>query len=202
MNDLNLFQVALSAWIIQDGNYSDFECDQVTRFALEFDSENGLRLLRQAPEAPSLRPLGDGFYAVEGTVSFRSRDAWVIDLGALKAFQLGKSPRRLSPGKGITGEVRLGVDPFFYYESLFKQRSMPPLIYDWKIERIEIETAPFVKSFEPGIGVVNVRDASKRRRIPIEKTDAWNDDGGHGDYLLTCRRHSIAAHRHLDDSDT
>jgi hypothetical protein len=36
----NEWQIGLSSWIIQDGNYGDFETGQVLGFALEFYSEN------------------------------------------------------------------------------------------------------------------------------------------------------------------
>ena len=38
----SVLQIGLSSWIIQDGNYGDFECHAIERFALEFYSEKGL----------------------------------------------------------------------------------------------------------------------------------------------------------------
>jgi len=84
--------------------------------------------------------------------------------------------------------IELGIDPFFYFETLSRLTGIPPLIYRWKIERILMQTAPFIESDLPVMGKVMVRDPSKLAYREIERTDAWHDDGGNGDYLLECRR--------------
>jgi len=42
--------------------------------------------------------------------------------------------------------LRLGVDPFFYFEQLCRIPSIPPLIYDWQVNAIEQDTTPYIFS--------------------------------------------------------
>ena len=49
------------------------------------------------------------------------------------------SARGIAPGVAVSGELYLGVDPYFYFERLFRTPGMPPLIYEWQIEGIAIE---------------------------------------------------------------
>jgi hypothetical protein len=88
----------------------------------------------------------------------------------------------------VSGDIYLGIDPFFYFERLYNIPGIPELIYTWKIEEIGIETAPFIEWPNPSIaGKYFIRDESKLRRVSIAQTDAWSDDDGNADYLLTCR---------------
>jgi hypothetical protein len=82
----------------------------------------------------------------------------------------------------IRGRAYLGIDPFFYFERLYKRDSMPALIYRWKVAGIDRQTAPFI----PAGPRLQVRDASKLGWEAIEETDAWSDDGGHAEYVLKC----------------
>ena len=81
----------------------------------------------------------------------------------------------------MRGQISIGIDPFFYFEQLAHQPGAPALVYDWKIERIEVQTAPLIE-VKPG---VLERDATKLDWKDILKTNAWNDDG---EYLLYCTR--------------
>lgn len=49
------FDIGLSAWIIQDGNYEDFEQGQTRSFALEFYPEKPLLLIPLAQVGPRCR---------------------------------------------------------------------------------------------------------------------------------------------------
>jgi len=73
--------------------------------------------------------------------------------------------------------------------SLF-MTAMLLLMYTWRIDRIRLQTAPFVETTVIGSRVM-VRDQARLGYADIERTDAWNDDGGNGEYLLTCMRHDI-----------
>jgi hypothetical protein len=55
------------------------------------------------------------------------------------------------------------------------------MVYTWHVRAIHRETAPFVKK-----GELEVRDRSKLERVEVRRTNAWNDDGGSGDYVLEC----------------
>ena len=48
--DTHSWMIGLDSWVIQDGNYPDFETGQRTDFALEFASRGGLKRLDGAHE--------------------------------------------------------------------------------------------------------------------------------------------------------
>lgn len=193
-----LLQIGLSAWIIQDGNYPNFERGSTARFALEFYSERGLAVIDNGFEEPGLVHRGDGLYSARGVVRFCTNQVWVVDFNDIMAYREEQPPSEVSPGVAVTGELYLGIDPFFYFEKLSGIPGIPPLIYEWQIEGIQMETAPFVDSFEASGRKIRIRDQTKLRRVPVTRTDAWKDDGGLGDYLLECQLVSAKASRHLD----
>src|SRR5207302_7629404 len=129
-------------WIIQDGNYGDFQRYQKTRFALEFYPHN-LRLIGAA-EAMAERIEGSR-YRVHAQVVCVLKGAWVVDFG-VHAFQQSKPPKRVRKGDWISADIYVGIDPFFYFEDLVHLREMPPLIYGWFIRKIAIQTAPFIET--------------------------------------------------------
>ncbi|HYW59089.1 MAG TPA: hypothetical protein VE909_01095, partial [Xanthobacteraceae bacterium] len=84
----------------------------------------------------------------------------------------------------VRGEIFIGIDPFFYFERLAREPDAPALIYDWEIEKIEMQTAPFIE-VRPRL---RERDPARLGWTEIAETDAWKDDGGLADYVLHCRR--------------
>lgn len=194
-----LLHIGLSAWIIQDGNYSDFERGTAARFALEFYSERGLAVVADSHEAPKLDHRFDAIYSARGVVRFCSDEVWVVDFGDIMAYREEQPPRGISAGVVVSGELYLGIDPFFYFERLFRFPGMPPLIYEWEIAGIQMVTAPLVETSDQSGRKVLVRDVTKLTRVPLSKTDAWNDDGGHGEYVLECRLVSTGALRRFNN---
>jgi hypothetical protein len=91
----------------------------------------------------------------------------------------------------VRGEVLIEVDPFFYFERLAHEADAPALIHDWTIEKIEMQTAPFIE-VRPRR---RERDPARLGWKEIAKTDAWNDDGGLAEYLLHCVRQDGPAQR-------
>jgi len=117
-------------------------------------------------------------------------DWWAIDVGIL-AFREERPPANVRQGSWLRGSAYIGIDPFFYFERLARQSGAPALIYDWKIVKIEVQTAPFIE-VKPR---VTERDQSLLGWKEIAETNAWDDDGGHAEYLLHCRRISGPARR-------
>jgi len=72
---------------------------------------------------------------------------------------------------------------------------MPPLIYTWHINRIGIETAPFIETLDARGTRTMVRDEAKSAYRDIPETDAWKDDNGDGEYVLECTLADIPAKR-------
>ncbi len=173
--------VGLHSWIIQDGNYGDFARDTNAAFALEFYASAPLEVFElNSSAAPTLTRIRDADYEVIGQVTHVVHDWWVVDVGVL-VFWKGDRPATLRPGSWLRGQISIGIDPFFYFEQLAHQPGAPALVYDWKIERIEVQTAPLIE-VKPG---VLERDATKLDWKDILKTNAWDDDG---EYLLYCTR--------------
>lgn len=193
--------IGLSAWIIQDGNYPDFEQGGTSRFALEFYSERGMQIAAPNHATTGLVHCRDAHYAARGVVRYSTEDVWIVDFGEVMAYCKGAVPRGIGVGDTVTGDLYLGIDPFFYFEKFFRIPGIPAIIYEWRIDGIEMETAPFVESTDHPGGKVLVRDHTKRARVPVTKTDAWKDDGGNGDYVLRCQRTSLGASRHINASD-
>jgi hypothetical protein len=57
-----------------------------------------------------------------------------------------------------------------------------PLVYSWRIDSIFRQTAPYVE-VAPGRWA---RDPERLGYGEILQTNAWDDDGGHAEYLLSC----------------
>jgi hypothetical protein len=173
------WELGLSAWIIQDGNYGDFARGDRVEAAVEFWFDDRLELAE--PSAPSAHHVDGSTYEVVGRVVLVEADVWVIDIG-ICVFSEHKPPPGLAVGDVVAGRAYVGVDPFFYFERLSKRSSMPPLIYTWQVLAIARQTAPFVSD---GPRLL-VRDSSKLGWEAVEQTEAWSDDGGRADYVLRC----------------
>lgn len=80
-----------------------------------------------------------------------------------------------APPDTFTGEIYLGVDPFFYFEQLSFERDAPPIIHNWRIHRIEVETAPRVLKDN-----MMIYDPDKRKLADVQ------DTGDGEDFILHC----------------
>jgi hypothetical protein len=174
----DLLQVGFSGWITADGNYREFSVGDVRSFALEYYPEDEMR---PAAATPSYRHLGDARHEVSGRLFHLGglvqhlTPTWcVIDVGVLAYREL----RSLTPPpESFSGTVYLGVDPFFYFESLALEPDAPALIYNWRIHRIEVETAPRV--FSDGMMIY---DPQKLKLVDVQDTTRGED------FILHCER--------------
>ena len=156
------WNIGLSAWIVQDGNYGDFERGQTAEFAVEFWVRGQLE---PAARAPTARPNGDA-YDIVGAVGPVVPEAWALDCG-IPVFQTGAPPAGVAPGDVVAGTVEFGVDPFDYFERLARIDAMPPLVLSWRIESIRRRTADGWAA--------------------TDRTDAWRDDDhGVAEYSFEC----------------
>lgn len=62
-------------------------------------------------------------------------------------------------GDFVRGNLSVGVDSFFYFETHYKIPEIPALIYEWQVNSIEQDTTPYVLSND---GRAYIRDESKR----------------------------------------
>ena len=180
----DVLKVSLASWVIQDGNYGDFKRGARAAFALTFSAATPL--IEVNPRDEPLRSLvhvGDAHYKAVGEVVHVSDEWWVIDVGVM-LFREEKPPEFVRRGGWVSGSIDVEIDYYIYFEFLSAEPAAPALIYDWMIESIEMQTAPFVES-RPGFWV---RDPMRLGWKEVRRTEAWKDDGGHAWYILHCRR--------------
>ena len=181
MNDLKL-QIHLAAWIIQDGNYEEFKCNQKRNFALEFWALNHLECFASI-DPVSYDNLSDSSLKVNAEVVVCT-DNWHAIYFGVRAIREQPPPNEFAIGSRVRGTICLGVDPYFYKEYLHKDELGRSMVYSWNIDRIQIETAPYIESFHPKKGKSLIRDPDLRGWKDICSTNAWTDDDGHAEYLL------------------
>ncbi|RKP48099.1 hypothetical protein D7S89_12110 [Trinickia fusca] len=180
---MNELTVGLNAWIIQDGNYDDFKRGESYKLALEF---GGSALTPSYERAVRCKYNGTSRYDVVAQVIFSTPEVWVIDFG-VKVFSESRPPRFAKIGQWVKGEIWLGVDPFFYKERLHRMPRMPNLFVEWVVARIQFEATPWIEEIS-GIRRVLKRDSEREGWIDRAETDAWADDGGLAEYLLSLSR--------------
>jgi hypothetical protein len=179
MESLN---IGVSAWIIQDGNYDDFNAGQECRFALEFYPHSLTNSLDTSKSATHLKA---SLYQVCGQVIYETEQVWVVDFGFL-AYQEAEPPKHVLKGGWVEGKIYVGIDPFFYFEGLNKLPGMPDLTYSFRIDQILLETTPWITSKDESGGTVMSRDQHQESYKEVSATDAWNDDDGNGHYVFKC----------------
>ncbi len=176
--------IGLDAWVIQDGNYGNFVTGRQYAFALEFWPAAPLVIRHpDAVDAPlSMVRLNGCTYAIKGRVSFATDGWWILETGL--PMYIDQTPAPGPVGTPVRGEVSILIDHFSYFERLALQEGAPAMIYDWRVEAIERVTTPFIEAKPRHF----VRDTTRQSWLTMRHTDAWKDDGGHGSYVLACKR--------------
>ncbi len=168
--------------MILGGECVDLAVGQEERFALEFGAAE---LKATKEQSRSFERVRGSFYQVTCRVIFVHEECWVIDFG-LMAYQARKPPDHIRIGDILTGQVYLGVDPFFYSEGLCRLQGIPELRYPFKVQAIELETTPMLETIGADGRRVLTRDEARRAYVDVDKTDAVKDDKGSGHYVLEC----------------
>lgn len=191
--------IFLPPWVIQDGNYGDFKVGDEYAFALEFHALVRLKATPMAPKKGAyLTYRGNAQYDVVGAERLHAGDNWwVADFG-VPAYTLGSCVDSSESPMWLSGKIVLEVDPFPYFERLSKLPSAPPLIFDWRIERIERRASLDGKK-SPSFHVSQVYNAgaSNSDWHAVTATTAWDDPLGI-DYLLHCKKISAEPRHTLD----
>ncbi len=177
--------ISLSRWIVEDGNYDDFRVGERRKFGLEFWASSPLK--RATDHLTSLREQRDHSYCFSGRLVFAADGVWVIDCGVL-AYSERESEIEsgCTVGDFVRGELKFGVDPFFYFEQHCKIPRIPALIYEWQINSIEQDTTPYILSSD---GRMYIRDENQRSYKAVSGTDKnliVPDQGP--EFLLYCSR--------------
>jgi hypothetical protein len=101
-----MMHVGLAAWIIQDGNYGDFEVGRAYRFALEFYPHK-VTIASRASAAPRLSRVSGGLHEARGTFAFCSDRAWSSTSACLPSKRRSlpdKRSRAVLSAAGFTSE--------------------------------------------------------------------------------------------------
>lgn len=185
------WDIWLSSWIIQDGNYSDIHCGQVARFALECFGP----LHHVDARVKVVHPANHAHYQMQAEVVYAAEKSpgagpallWVVDFG-IQAYRMQDAalPALVTVGEFVGGKVRLGIDPYYYMEWHHTWPAIPPLSYTWRIDRISRLDAPWVPTTTPWGAAARARDLSRASYIQVDQTRAWEDESGHAEYLLHC----------------
>jgi hypothetical protein len=158
--------IYLARWIIEDGNYSDFCVGERRKFALELWTTTPLT--KSAKNVMGFRERGGHSYEAAGKLIFTSNGIWVIDCGVLAySEQASDIENGCKVGDFVQGNLRFGVDPFFYFEQHYKIPGIPPLIYEWQVDSIEQDTTPYIFSDD---AQMFIRDESRRSKQSVPGT--------------------------------
>jgi hypothetical protein len=177
--------LGLDSWIIQDGNYGDFTRGQRAELAVEcyaekpFQPSSGEVMATYLGEGAAYAMRAATVHREEATAA-NTQSYAVLDCGILVYTNAGEPP----PDARLVAsdEVHLGVDPFDYFEGLYRSPGFPPMIYTWTVEAIYMETTAWI--VQDG---VQQRDPNAPTTYEnVEATDAWNDDSGYASYVLEC----------------
>ena len=94
---MNELVVGLNSWIIQDGNYGDFQVGESYKLALEF---NGSALVHSSTRVMQCERKHASVYNVIAEVIFATPEVWAIDFG-IKVFCEARPPRFVRSGDWV-----------------------------------------------------------------------------------------------------
>ena len=175
--------VGLDYWIILDGNYPDFVAGEDYAFALEVCPSS---ISRSSVRDRSLRPLRGAQYQYLGEAVFSSLDLTILDVG-VRCYHEGAVSAPLSVGEFAAGELYLGVDPFFWKDSLSRRPGMPSLTYRWQVTGISVETTPWILSHDSrGREIWRHDDRVAPSFLPVVRTGEGPDDQKSWHFVLSC----------------
>jgi hypothetical protein len=179
--------VGLSSWIVQDGNYSDFQVGDIVRFALEFKPIG--EVSRVSASHKELSHMAGAEYVAVGERVSKDLPP-IFDFGVMAYTKPGVDDLLddARTGDFIASRIYLGVDPFFYKEDERGEPGITPLIYAWEIEKILIQTSPFIESVDRNGRKQFIRDPALLGYRELSATDALSDDNGRASYVLVCRK--------------
>ena len=179
------WNIYLSAWIIQDGNYPDFSVGQTAEFAVEFFVDSS-RPIECAEQRISATHTEDSGYDVVAKSILQQPELTILDVGILVYSKRKPEFQKFPVGALLQTRLSLSIDPYDYFQFLSKNPTVPPLIYSWHVLSIRRQTAPFIEIGDDSGRKMRGRDLTKFGYEEIEKTNAWSDDGGFGEYILCC----------------
>ena len=120
-----VWDIYLPGWVIEDGNYPDFEAGQTAEFALNFWMHGGA-IVRPAREEKGVLSSEGFLYDVVAELTMQTADITVIDLGVVAYCESSPLQASFQPGSRVAVQLGIRVDPYFYFERLSKLAGIPP----------------------------------------------------------------------------
>lgn len=132
----NLLAISLEPYMTLSGAHCAFRVGEELSFALAFSSSTPLEPQKRGRRG--LTHLGGAMYSALGRSRYSDLGYWVDDFGvpALQKFR-GEAPKCKS-GKLLAGTIHLAMDSGDYDYDFSLYPNSPPLVFDWRIERIEL----------------------------------------------------------------
>jgi hypothetical protein len=194
---LSSLAIGLSSWILEDGNYDAvvFAVGKSVKFALEFSFEK--YSICNEPTRLTAKDIGCEYDAVgECVFSDAEAEVQVMSFGEISAY-CHSSVSNLKAGDRVTGNMYLGVDHFAYYEWLHDVPGIPPLMYEWQIERILFDVTPLIMGTDERGHDAWVVDETRVKYREVLYTDPRlrHPKDTLGDYILICSRFEKPPHK-------
>ena len=194
---MSTFGIGLSSWILADGNYDavDFAVGKSVKFALEF----WFQKYSICDEPIRLTAMDKGcLYDAVGECVFSDVEAkvQVLSFGEISAYRYSRDSN-LKAGDRVAGNMYLGIDHFAYYEWLHKLPGIPPLMYEWQIERILFEITPLIPSVDECGCDAWVADETRVRYEEVQNANVMlpHPKDTVGGYILFCSRFEEPPHK-------
>lgn len=171
--------IGVDAYMIQD-SLNDFYVGQIEEFAVAAPTET--EEIVSGKSLKTIKPFDLALYEFDAEVICLNKNLGVIDFGVKATTRLAiETPL----GTRIQGQTSLFVD-WEYPPSKNLYPGLPPMVYTWKIESINIQTGPYIVTYNSVGGKSIRRDETKIGYRPVERTNAWEDDDKNAFYLLNC----------------
>ena len=173
------WEIGLDSYMIKD-TLSEFYTGQIVEFALEAQSEDEKAVTGQSLK--TFKHIKLGLYDFDAEIIYLKDGLGVFDFGIRASTRFDTD----TPiGTKIQGHTHLFVD-WEYWSLKNSYPNLPPMVYTWRIESINIQTGPYIVTYNSVGGKSISRDETKIGYRPVERTNAWEDDDGNAFYFLNC----------------
>lgn len=182
MGDETVWSIWIDSWTLQDW-YDELVVGERAEFAVEFWQHAPLTIADPGTPTGAIQ-LTDDKYDVRALVTFLDERVSVVDFGLVAGYW-GKPLASAMVGDVVSGQIGLKVADIV--RSLAPRLpACPPLMHSWNVQRVQRETAPFVRASSK-----NEWEREGSRLVDIARTtrvDDHNSDGtGNGiEYRLEC----------------
>ena len=132
LNKMNDWVVAVSPWIINDGNYSEFFAGQVVEFGLHLQVKD-VKITNSAEKMAVSMTRNQ--YQFVGEITYVADNFCILDLGIEGYSKFGTTPNYAELGQHIEGQIKILLDDFFLSYTL-ANTPHPPLIHTWRINQV------------------------------------------------------------------